>query len=307
MIGSNNMNNKNRELLIRIAIISASLLGVLILFAIGSSIFRSLKKAEAQAYKVGVIKLEKKKIEQVINLQGITEGDPQVKIYPSVPGKLARLAVKEGDMVRVDEPIMYLNRDQEGYEYRLAPVKSSINGVVTKIYYIDRGSSLSPDMPVAEVSNNDNIKVIINTGEDELLAFREGQKVLIIPIHKKEIKLEGVIHSVSPFVDSDLLTGTVVIKASNRDKSILAGMTVDINVFIGSFEGFMVPESAVLMKKGNIYVFVNVNGIAKMVPVEKGYLKDGMMQIIGKINNGDEIVKEGNFKLYDGAKIIVVK
>jgi len=51
------------------------------------------------------------------------------------------------------------------------------------------------------------------------------------------------------------------------------------------------------------FIFLNKNGIAKLVPVKTGFSKNGNIEIIGDINEDDEIITEGNFKLYDNAEI----
>ncbi|MBI4976955.1 MAG: efflux RND transporter periplasmic adaptor subunit [Spirochaetes bacterium] len=289
-----------------IALIIAAVL--LIGFRITSKILSNTKKGAKVTYEVSVTPIKKEEIRDIISIHGVVEGDPQVKVYATVPGKFAYSAVKEGTAVNKDDAIVFLNRDIIGYDYLPAPVRSPINGIVTRIYFIDRGASVSPDRPVAEVANILNMKVVLNVGENDLLTVKPKQKAIIVSLHDNARFINGSVDAVTPFVDRDTFSGTIVIKAENTNRMLTLGMSVNVDIETGVRQTFMVPEKAVLLGQERVYVYRFENGIAKPVTVRRGYAQGMTTEIISEaLNEGDLIVTEGAFKLYDGATIVTNK
>jgi multidrug efflux pump subunit AcrA (membrane-fusion protein) len=276
---------------------------ILIFLSIAFSIFRGAKKFKENVYNVTAVKITKQKIPHILTYQSIIEGDPQVKVYSQVPGKFVKNSVQEGDFVNKDGVIAYIDRDMVGFKYELAPVKAPIAGIITKLYFVDRGDSVSPQIPVAEVANDENIKVIINVGQNDLLKIKKGQRAEISYINEPAITITGEVVSVPPVIDKDIMAGTVVIKAANKARTMKIGMSVNVDIILEESDSYVVPERAILLAEDYAFVFVNRNGKAEQVKVTLGFKYKNLIEINGPFNDNDEVVVDGNFKIYDGAKI----
>ncbi|MCE5300562.1 MAG: efflux RND transporter periplasmic adaptor subunit [Spirochaetia bacterium] len=287
----------------KIGLWTVIILAAIIVVRIGISLEKSRKKPSDVIFSVNTVKLAKQNITRVMSIQGIVEGDPQVKVYPQVPGKFARNNVSEGQMVNRDDVITYIDRDIVGASYELAPVKAPVSGMVTKLYYIDRGDSVSPQMPVAEIANQDSIKVVFNVGQDDLLKLKKGDRVVISYINDSAISMEGEVVSVPPVVDKDIMAGTVVVKAPNKGRTMKIGMSVNVDISYSQGTAFMVPEKAVLLGDQRSYVYVNKSGTAQSVDVNLDYRLNDTIEITGALAEGDEVITDGSYKLYDGAKV----
>jgi len=277
----------------------------LIVLNIGISIFKSVKKFKENVYNVTAVKLIKQKIPHILSYQGIVEGDPQVKVYSQVPGKFVKNAVAEGDTVQKDSVVSYIDRDIIGFKYELAPVKAPIGGVVTKLYFIDKGDNVSPQIPVAEIANDENIKVVLNIGQDDLLKIKKGQIAQISYINDPAIMMTGTVFSVPPVIDKDIMAGTVVVKAENKGKTMKIGMSANVDIILEEVENYVVPERAILLAEDYAFVFVNRNGKAEQVKITQGFKYKNLVEIIGPLSDGDEVIVDGNFKIYDGSKVKV--
>lgn len=293
----------NRELVKKIVIGIGIVLAAFILFRIVASIVNSFKKQTPVVFNISDVKLEKQNVPHVLSVQGILEGDPQVKVYPQVPGKFAKNNVVEGQMVNKGDIISYIDRDIVGATFELAPVKSPISGMVTKLYYIDRGDSVSPEKPVAEVANQDDIKVVFNLGQDDLLKVHKGQTAQVYYVNDSAIEVTATVASVPPVVDKDIMAGTVVVKAPNKGRTLKIGMSVNVDILTEEKENFIVPEKAVLLGEDGAYVYVNKNGKASQVKITTGYRINDMIEIEGPFVAGDAVVTDGNFRLFDGASV----
>jgi multidrug efflux pump subunit AcrA (membrane-fusion protein) len=296
----------NKNLLKQIVYWTLIVIGLIIVFRIVGSIVKGAKKGKEVIYNVNTVKLLKQKVPHILTVQGVLEGDPQVKVYPQVPGKFAKNNVVEGQRVRKNDILVYIDRDIVGQTFELAPVKSPIDGIVTKLYYIDRGDAVSLQMPVAEVANEENIKVVFNLGQDDLLKVHKGQKATIYYINDQALSADGEVYSVPPVIDKDIMAGTVVVKAPNKAGTMKIGMSVNVEIFTEEKECYMVPERAVLLGESESYVYLNRSGRAAKVSVTTGYRTGDMIEISGPFSDGDEVVTDGNFKLYEGASLSVV-
>jgi membrane fusion protein (multidrug efflux system) len=293
---------------------------ILVVFAIvggiGYLVFQQVQNKIAQqkqqpaktVFNVGVIKVHKTLLRETIHAQSILEGNPQVKVYPTnISGIFVKNNFREGDAVAKDADIAYVDRNMPGSYFLQAPVKSPIDGIITKLYFLDRGANVSPQQPMAEVANIASLKAVVNLGEADLLKVKNGEPVTVIPRFAKDMKINSKIDSVSPFIDSDTFSGAAVVVVDNARRRLKIGMSVDVEIEIGSRMAFVVPEKAVLMGPAKTFVFLNNNDAALELPVLIGYSRDGMVELTGNLKEGDEIITDGNFKLTDGARINVVR
>lgn len=294
------MNKKSMKNFVILTVIG---IFILILGNIMFSIFKKAKSFKENVYNVTTVKLTKQKVPHILSFQGILEGDPQVKIYSQVPGKFAKNNVLEGARINKDDIIAYIDRDIIGYKYELAPVKATISGIITKLYFIDKGDNVNPQTPVAEIANEDNIKVVINIGQDDLLKIKKGQYAEIFYINDPAIMMKGEVFSVPPVVDKDIMAGTVVVKALNVARTMKIGMSVNVEITLEEVENFIVPERAILLAEDYAFVFINKNGIAHQTKVTTGFKYKNFIEVTGPFADGDEVVVDGNFKIFDGAKI----
>jgi multidrug efflux pump subunit AcrA (membrane-fusion protein) len=293
----------NRELFKNIIIWLLIAILAVIFGRIAYSVINGMKKQKDIYFSISDVALAKQKVPHMLSVQGILEGDPQVKVYPQVPGKFAKNNVVEGQMVNKGDVISYIDRDIIGATFELAPVKSPIRGIVTTLYYIDRGGSVNPEMPVAEVANEDNIKVVFNLGQDDLLKVHKGQTAQISYVNDPVISVAGNVSSVPPVVNEDIMAGTVVVTGVNKAKTLKIGMSVKVDILTEIKESYLVPEKAVLLGEDGAYVYIDRGGKAAQVKVTTGYRLNDLIEIEGPLSDGDKVVTDGNFRLFDGASV----
>jgi len=280
-----------------------AVLVVFVFIGIGKYIVNNRKKPVDLTFNTTEITVKKESVPVLLNVQAIVEGDPQVKVYPQVNGKFVKNALPEGAFVNKDDVIAYLDRDIVGSTFEPAPVKSQVSGYITKLYYHDKGASINPQSPVAEVGNDTDIKVVFNVGQDDLSRIKPGQKASITSAENPLLSLDAKVSSVPPVIDRDIMAGTVVVKAPNLGKKLKLGMTADVSIVTAVKDAIMIPERAILLGEETSFVFVKKDGFARQVMVKTGYKTGGLVEITSGLNPGDMLIVDGNFKLFDGAKL----
>jgi hypothetical protein len=299
------MNKKARTIIIISALAVVLIIAGVIALHVAEKIIQGRGFRRPSAYTVGQLVLKKQLLEKTVTFRGIAEGDPQVKVYPPEPGRLIGNSVTEGEYVVMNQVLTTIDRAIIGQIYNPALVHSPIAGMVTKLYFVNRGEPISLQQPVAEVANTTALKVVLSVGEEDLSAVRDGMEAELVSIYDEKQKLPARVVSVTPFVDSDTFSGTIIVKAANPGNTLKVGSSVIVNIITGRTQAFVVPQSAVQTDAQSSYVFLDVAKTAKRVTVTQGFIKGDMVEITGEIKEGDLVVTEGSFKLFEGAKLII--
>ncbi len=135
------------------------------------------------------------------------------------------------------------------------------------------------------------------------MKIKEGMPATIYYANDKSISINGTVYTVTPFVDSDTLSGNVTVRNVNKKSILKLGMSVLVDITIGKIFAFVVPEESVVASLDEIYIFINDHGKAKQVNITRGYSYNGMVEINGNLNEGDEVLTKGAFKINDGDPI----
>jgi multidrug efflux pump subunit AcrA (membrane-fusion protein) len=293
-----------RQKIVRYSIIGFCILILgLAVFRIASRIIENSTKIPPLSFSVGSIILKNRPMTESVSGEGIVEGDPQVLVYPQVGGKFQYNTVLEGSYVQYNQPLAYIDRDIVGQTYNLAPVRSPIEGIVIKLYYMDRGTLVTTANAIAEVADPKKIKVEVSLGVDDLMKVKQGMPAAIYYENNSNINMNATVFTVTPFVESETLSGTVTVTSPLTNSRLMIGMTVLVDIIIDVTNTLIVPEESVIANLDKIYIFVNDHGKAKQVNVSRSYSYNGWVEVKGDIKEGDEVITEGAFKLNDGDSI----
>jgi RND family efflux transporter MFP subunit len=186
-------------------------------------------------------------------------------------------------------------------------VKAPIFGAVAwKTETAALGNYLSPSVQVARLVDLSRIKVELSFGERQIGLVREGAEATIFADAAcGEGGLPGRVTAVS--AGSDLATGSysVIVEAENRcDGSLLAGMSVRVRIPVrGEEPEIIVPDSAVVVREGREYVFVENGGTAEPREIERGGTVGNRTEILSGVEPGDRLIVSGLSALKPGSRI----
>ncbi|TYP52501.1 efflux RND transporter periplasmic adaptor subunit [Thermosediminibacter litoriperuensis] len=181
-----------------------------------------------------------------------------------------------------------------------APVDGVVGAVDVKV-----GQLLTPGIPVATLGNTGNMVVKINVSEDVINSMRTGQKVQVA-IEAAGVNLEGTVTSVSPYKDPRTGTYPVEVNIAGAGENVKPGMFARVKLAVASYSGVIaVPEECVLTKGGDKIVYLVEGGKAKVVKVVTGPTVNGFTVIEEGLEEGLEVVVEGQEYLDDGTPVEV--
>ena len=256
-------------------------------------------------YTVEVIESTKSNIKSTLSFTGTLKGENQIRVFSDAPGKLLEYTVEEGDVVKKDEVIALVDRAIKGMEFQPVKINSPISGVVGMLS-LDKGERVSPQSPVAVISNIDKIKAEIWVTENDLPNVHKGQSAVITLDVYPDKDFHGKLSQLSPFVNPVTRTVRGEITIPNPDHFLKPGMFARVELTIEEHSNaIVVPDKAVIERNGKKVVFVLQGERAKMCEVETGIENKGFIEILKGLKMGEKVITLGNYGLPDGARIDV--
>ncbi len=156
------------------------------------------------------------------------------------------------------------------------------------------------------ISNIDDVVATINVTENIINKLAVGQEVDVY-IKALDKKVKGKITEVNP-VATQSSTYPVKIKISNADHLIKPGMFCEVEIVSeSSANTITLPREAVLRNIEQFYVYVVEDGVAVMKEVETGIDNGESIEIISGLNEGDQVIIEGQTYVSDQEKVNIVE
>ena len=202
-----------------------------------------------------------------------------------------------------------LNLTKKTY-YNLAEntyLRSPINGVVTARNY-DKGDMYSMAQPIFVVEQIVPVKMLINVSESLFTQVHKGMEFDIDVEAYPGETFKGKVNLIYPTVSATTHTFPVEVVCQNNDQRLRPGMFARVTATFGVNHHVVVPDQAVVKQQGSgehfIYVLQPDNTV-KYTLVEVGKRLGNRYEIISGINEGDQIVTEGQVRLKDGIAVQV--
>ena len=192
-------------------------------------------------------------------------------------------------------------------------LKAPFNGVISGKYFED-GETFSgaPNTragkaAIVTIVQINKLKALIGISASYYPQIKKGMKANISCDIYPNQTFEGEIYNIYPTIDDATKTFTVEVKINNPNLKLRPGMFTKIKLNLGEGKAILVPTIALIKQTGtnDLYLFVNKNNIAVKQPVQTGRLFDDKTEILEGINEGDEIIVEGQNKLRNQTTIIV--
>ena len=252
---------------------------------------------------VEVVEVIKGNLKEIVSYTGDVEAKERIEVYPRVIGKIIKKNVVEGDRIKKGQTIALIDRDEPGFKFEPAPVDSLLAGIVGRVY-VDLGARVTPQTPIALIVDMDNIRVKIDIIEKDIPKVRKGQKAQIKVDAYPEKVFTGKVWKISPVVDLESRTAPVEILIPNPKHLLEPGMFARVEIITREHKDtLVVPPKAVLEREGKRTVFIVEESRALLKEVETGLNNENNIEIVKGLNEGEEVIIEGNYGLTDGAKV----
>ena len=168
------------------------------------------------------------------------------------------------------------------------------------------GAMAAAGTKVFTLVDNGHINVDCTIGENDAAILQAGMEVNVT-IDALGRDFAGKIIFVSPAMDEDSKSYRVRVSLDNPDNTVKAGLFAHTAVdILQRPQTIFVPQSAVLTRNGEQYVFVlREDGTVERRVVKIGLLNDVSEEILEGLAEGEKVVLTNQDKLQDGMKVKV--
>lgn len=254
---------------------------------------------------VSVAAVSKEPLQETLNFVGDLKAEEEVTLFSKVSGKLVENVLEEGSAVKKEEPVAMVDRDEVGFKYQKAPVLSTIDGTVGRLY-LDPGDDVRQDTAVALIVHLEKMHIQVAVVERYLPRIMLGQKARVRVDAFPERVFEAEVFKVSPVVDIATRTAPIELKVPNLDHALKPGMFAHVEIIVAEYDNeVMIPEEAVVSVEGKTFVYVVSGDVAQRQAVRLGIRRPGKVQVVEGLHGGEKMVIAGHQKITDGSKVFV--
>ncbi len=189
-----------------------------------------------------------------------------------------------------------------------ASIYAPTSGVLNQIL-VEEGEYISPGAPVAEIVDNDTVKVVVEIPERDISFFSKGEKAEVHADFKNQKKvIEGEITFISVLADNLTRSTRIEITLPNEEKCFHSGQIVNAVLTRQILKNvIMVPLAAVIpMENGNA-VYVANSTTAKRRDVEIGIIKGDEVQIKSGLQENEALIISGHRFVVPGQTVNIVE
>ncbi|WP_296663774.1 efflux RND transporter periplasmic adaptor subunit [Treponema sp. UBA753] len=272
---------------------------------------KTAKEEEAETiYAVNADIVQAGNLDDYLEFGGDVSSVSAVDVYPDAAGKISRIRVAVGDLVKKDQIIAYVDPSRPGMNYSENPVKSPISGRVTS-FPPTIGTMVSQSYSIAKISDTDELQIKVNVAERFISRIRENQTAVVSFDAYPGVEFKARVFEVSPVLDTTSRTMLAKLKVEPADSRIKAGMYARVKLITDTIEGaVVVPNDAIVYRDGKPYVFTakskDTESSVNMVSVKEGLSVDNKTEIQEGLKEGDVIIVKGQSLLSDGSKVKIL-
>ena len=280
------------------------ILFIIAIFAMLSCGKKEVQKAEErETIPVKVSKVKLRDIEQILEYVGNIKAKDEAIIYPKVSGKVIEKVKEDGALIAKGEAIVYLDRDEVGLKFERAPVESTLNGIIGRVY-VDIGSQVDPQTSIALVVSMDTVKIDLDIPEKYLSKISIGQTATInIDAYPDEESI-GQVTKISPVVDLSTRTAPVEITVKNPEHRLKSGMFAKVKLVIQSRQKTaVILKEAIIGKDPETYVYIVSNNKASLKKIALGFRQGPFYEVKDGLAEGDLVVIMGQQRLKEGDEV----
>jgi RND family efflux transporter MFP subunit len=184
-----------------------------------------------------------------------------------------------------------------------ARVVSPIDGRV-EVQIVAVGDYVKVGDPLFKLVGTTQLRAHLPFPESAAPRLKQGQKVRISsPLVPGKV-VEGEVSDIKPTVTETSRALDVIVRFTTEDQTFLGGGTVNGQVVTAVKPAVVVvPEESVVLRPAGKVVYVVADGKAVQRPVETGYRKDGLVEIVKGLAAGETVAVDGAGFLTNNAPV----
>lgn len=184
-------------------------------------------------------------------------------------------------------------------------ITSPFDGRITE-EHTEIGQWLKKGDSVVSMLQLDYVKIRVPVPEKYIQYMKVGDESKVSFLALGGMTQTGNIVHIVPQADARARTFPVFVKIDNKDETIKSGMSAEATFETGSLSSAtMILKDGVVRRGGMEFIYLAVDGKVVEAPVRTGVSHKNLIQIIGDIKPGIDVIVRGNERLLNGQDIQV--
>jgi HlyD family secretion protein len=184
-------------------------------------------------------------------------------------------------------------------------ITSPVNGFVSR-RLADPGASVGQNAPVVEVVDISRVRLIANVVEKDLKQLQSGDTTRVQVDAFPGETFTGRIARVSPVLDPATRTAPIEVEIPNGTYRLKPGMYARVGITLETTKNaLVVPANALVDLGGRRGVFQPLSETAVFRAVQVGTEQGDIVEVLGGLTEGDEVITTGAGQLRDGDRIVI--
>ncbi len=244
----------------------------------------------------------------------------RVNLTPNAGGTITSIIVKEGDFVRKNTTLLYVDSSKAGKKFLPNPVRTPIDGIIASLP-LGVGNTVTTATPVVVIVDSKKKHVTASVSEKKVLLIKKGLSAIFHPIVFPTTNIGLTINEISSKVSKNHL-GNIILtfKSPQKNKNIidtlLPGMYGALVIDIKTYTNKIVVDSNTIVIKP--YNGQYMRGIFTVDPSEKppqttfnpvttGIEDANKTEITSGIKEGDFVITEGQTFVFPNTEVTIMK
>jgi len=216
----------------------------------------------------------------------------------------ARQEVKEASRAKLKEVEALLAQDQIRLQNTniVAPFQGEI---IRK--YVDAGALVSSSTPIVNLVHTMTLKIVTNVLERDIPLLKPGMKATIRTEAYPERTFEGRVARVNIGLELSTRTLQAEIEIPNPNRLLKPGMFARVEVVLIEKTGVLaIPGHAVILDRGEPFVYVVEGNKASRRPVAIGIEQNRFVEIKEGLKEADQVVTRGQEAIRENTTLRVI-
>lgn len=169
------------------------------------------------------------------------------------------------------------------------------------------GDYVTTGQDLFNLEDIDPIKVDFRVAEKFLPAIRTGQTIEISVDAYPGRNFEGKVYAIDPRIDAAGRSIVLRARVDNQEGILRPGLFARVTLVLElKPEALTIPEQAIVPRGDSQFVFKVIDGKVQQTKVTIGTRRNGRVEIVEGLSNGDTVVTAGHQKLREGAGVKII-